>query len=702
MGMIQDQQNEQQGPNWPRRAESRLRTSEGTANWQPQDRLPKGGIGQGLRNQREQNRPVHEALADQRANDSVNFPADGIPGVTPSPTPQDAARAFDAAAGQQSRTPSPRVSPEQLTQPIARGSGAGRAGSGGGSTPFPQNRNTPQQSSEIPMGNGIRMARGQQGEPYFHNQSVAPDQGRGGFVQAGGPSAADRFNRAADIYAQMNQQRRGGGGGPSVNIPQQPMRDELMGEHQNLQRMLDRGLSTRRRGDRLTADGVQALTGRMDGIEDSLRDYDMAGLDAHTGLAQQQMRNQGQLAQQQMRNQGQLAQTQAQTQGQISRDAAATDQNIRQSYATGEAQQNQLQTQIMRQSGIEPIPMQDLDSLAEMGDLSGEAMQQAMAQNQNIQEANALLTDAITRMGDPSMASQQLADMEEGFMESMNDPEELQAVMESQQFGDESEALQFLENRRQQARMARQQLLSHLPGTQMPQQPVPGFADGGLVSAGGPAGPIQGPEQAMSVDPMQMGSSSMDPMQQASPAADPVMGQMAMQQYQQYAQTAREMGLPPIGFEEFLSMQSEQGQAPGMPTAPEMQGGGPAGMPEMQPDAEAAQQVMGFADGGPVPEPGGGLASAAGEDVSGRMVMDPNPASGEDSIPAVIDGQQPAALDSGELVFPKDVVLYYGTQKLQSMIDKAREKMQSGEVQGGEPTPAPAPMQGVMQSMGPM
>jgi hypothetical protein len=66
----------------------------------------------------------------------------------------------------------------------------------------------------------------------------------------------------------------------------------------------------------------------------------------------------------------------------------------------------------------------------------------------------------------------------------------------------------------------------------------------------------------------------------------------------------------------------------------------------------------GFAGGGAVP-------------VAGRQVLGPG-GPRDDAIPAVIDGTQPAALSNGEFVMPTDVTQYWGTAKLQQMIDKAR------------------------------
>lgn len=138
--------------------------------------------------------------------------------------------------------------------------------------------------------------------------------------------------------------------------------------------------------------------------------------------------------------------------------------------------------------------------------------------------------------------------------------------------------------------------------------------------------------------------------------------QASMQRYQQYASKAQEMNLPLLGYKEFAAMTAEpKGYAMGG-----MVGGG----------ALAGETVLGYADGGTV-------------DVSGEQVIDPNPNAPTDSIPAVIDGHRPAALDSGEFVIPTDVVMYYGTDKLNKMIQKARNpdggKQQQSTALGGAP-----------------
>lgn len=148
-------------------------------------------------------------------------------------------------------------------------------------------------------------------------------------------------------------------------------------------------------------------------------------------------------------------------------------------------------------------------------------------------------------------------------------------------------------------------------------QGVLGFAEGGLVP------------------------SAMGTLGSASVGAPPL---ASLQEYQRYADGARSMGLNAVPFNDFLTMRNGASAVAG------------------------ASDTVKMADGGMVP------------DASGKLVMDTDPNAPTDSIPAVIDGQQPAALDSGEFVFPKDVVMHFGTDKLNKMIQQAREQ------NGGQPS----------------
>lgn len=118
-------------------------------------------------------------------------------------------------------------------------------------------------------------------------------------------------------------------------------------------------------------------------------------------------------------------------------------------------------------------------------------------------------------------------------------------------------------------------------------------------------------------------------------------------EYQAYAQGAQQMGLPLIPFDDYINLRQQQvPQAPDAPGPTEPMG------------------AMGFAMGGPVPDPA---------DVSGKMVVDPDPSAPTDSIPAIIDGQRPAALDSGEFVIPDHVVRWHGIDKLNKLIQQAEQ-----------------------------
>lgn len=121
--------------------------------------------------------------------------------------------------------------------------------------------------------------------------------------------------------------------------------------------------------------------------------------------------------------------------------------------------------------------------------------------------------------------------------------------------------------------------------------------------------------------------------------------------YLQYAQGAQQRGIPAVPFGTFVQMATPK-----------------------------AQPAVGFAAGGMVP----------GEDVSGREVIDSNPAAPVDSIPAVIDGKTPAALDSGEFVIPEDVVRFVGVQKLQQLIEKAKSSMTQEPTNANTSGAAPA------------
>lgn len=75
------------------------------------------------------------------------------------------------------------------------------------------------------------------------------------------------------------------------------------------------------------------------------------------------------------------------------------------------------------------------------------------------------------------------------------------------------------------------------------------------------------------------------------------------------------------------------------------------------------RRMQGYADGGQI-------------SVGGRQVLGPGTGK-SDSIPAVIDGDQPAALSTGEFVMPVEAVQYHGLDRLNKMVAQARKGLDS-------------------------
>ena len=170
------------------------------------------------------------------------------------------------------------------------------------------------------------------------------------------------------------------------------------------------------------------------------------------------------------------------------------------------------------------------------------------------------------------------------------------------------------------------------------------YAEGGLVEPVTPMGAMAGMGGEYGQAPQQ-------PMQ------------AEVQEYQRYVSGAKGMGIPAVPFEEFLQMKEGAAALGG--------GGGEPAMPQM---VKQPQGALAFAEGGMIPDP---------MDASGAMVIDPDPMAGTDSIPAMIDGQVPAKLDSGEFVLPEDVTRFFGTKKLNDMIQQARSAMQEANASPG-------------------
>lgn len=75
-------------------------------------------------------------------------------------------------------------------------------------------------------------------------------------------------------------------------------------------------------------------------------------------------------------------------------------------------------------------------------------------------------------------------------------------------------------------------------------------------------------------------------------------------------------------------------------------------------------QAAGFAEGGPI-------------NVGGRSVHGEGDGK-SDSLPAVIDGEHPAALSSGEFVMPVEAVRHFGLDRLNKMVAAARKGLDTG------------------------
>ena len=106
-------------------------------------------------------------------------------------------------------------------------------------------------------------------------------------------------------------------------------------------------------------------------------------------------------------------------------------------------------------------------------------------------------------------------------------------------------------------------------------------------------------------------------------------------------------------------------------TAPMTGGGSILGSFFMEEGGAIPDDPMGGSGGGPIP-----------------IEASPSRGAIPDDIPAEINGQQPARLNGGEFVIPKDVVSWLGEKGMQQFILKARKEM-------GDPNQAPAqPEQG--------
>lgn len=92
------------------------------------------------------------------------------------------------------------------------------------------------------------------------------------------------------------------------------------------------------------------------------------------------------------------------------------------------------------------------------------------------------------------------------------------------------------------------------------------------------------------------------------------------------------------------------------------------------PDTRMKQNGLAFGGAVPAQDVPGGRAVA--QAVAGRQVFGQSDGSGrDDALPAVIDGERPAALTSGEFVWPVHAVKYFGMAKLNKMLAEAEKGM---------------------------
>jgi hypothetical protein len=97
----------------------------------------------------------------------------------------------------------------------------------------------------------------------------------------------------------------------------------------------------------------------------------------------------------------------------------------------------------------------------------------------------------------------------------------------------------------------------------------------------------------------------------------------------------------------------------------------------------AASFIPGFQEGGAIPDEEGGMIPIEASPSGGAI---------PDDIDAEIEGGQPAKLNAGEFVMPKDVVKWLGEKGMQQFILKARKEMGSPDQAPAQPEMGPAPI----------
>jgi len=422
---------------------------------------------------------------------------------------------------------------------------------------------------------------------------------------------------------------------PNYEPPQVPYSPDVEKTRSTLHDMIREGLTTNVPGRRLTADGLNAIT-------NTLRELDAAENNRFSTLAQYNANLQGQDTQRQnailnattntfnsnVNTQDNFNANRINTLGTILQALTGNAQTAERYAATLDTNNNRLRAaELTNQAYMANAQGSLAQTMATVNKTLYDAIQQYVYQGQS--------PDAI--VNDPQQQSQIQARMQAAqlAMPIASNPEALAAFQ--QNFVKLRE--RALTDPDARAELERQtpifnaltvlapyaQARAYLENT-MNNLQVPGYANGGIVTSNLSNG--------------------------GGVPAD------AVQRYQVYVNTVRQLGLNPVPFQTFLQATTQQPPVPTQqPAAPQLQA---ASIP--------GNEILGYAKGGVV-----GMSMRDPTDASGKMVIDLNPNSPTDSIPAVVDGVQPAKLDSGEIVFPKEAVMFYGIERLMRMIQKARE-----------------------------
>ena len=422
---------------------------------------------------------------------------------------------------------------------------------------------------------------------------------------------------------------------PNYEPPQVPYSPDVEKTRSTLHDMIREGLTTNVPGRRLTADGLNAIT-------NTLRELDAAENNRFSTLAQYDANLQGQDTQRQnailnattntfnsnVNTQDNFNANRINTLGAILQALTGNAQTAERYAATLDTNNNRLRAaELTNQAYMANAQGSLAQTMATVNKTLYDAIQQYVYQGQS--------PDAI--VNDPQQQSQIQARMQAAqlAMPIASNPEALAAFQ--QNFVKLRE--RALTDPDARAELERQtpifnaltvlapyaQARAYLENT-MNNLQVPGYANGGIVTSNLSNG--------------------------GGVPAD------AVQRYQVYVNTVRQLGLNPVPFQTFLQATTQQPPVPTQqPAAPQLQA---ASIP--------GNEILGYAKGGVV-----GMSMRDPTDASGKMVIDLNPNSPTDSIPAVVDGVQPAKLDSGEIVFPKEAVMFYGIERLMRMIQKARE-----------------------------